>query len=97
MGNNTYLHGSINFSKIPRDMLTQNKNGEAVLWCDIFEKQSPDKYGNTHYIKVYNKQTRQTIYLGDFRIQEFRSQPGSGDAYRGSIPGAQDPSFAVER
>lgn len=78
MANNTKLHGLLNLSKIDKAIIVKNKNGESCIWVDILEKRNgPDQYGNTHTVTLYNKDTRTTIYLGDFKPQEFG---GSGQA-----------------
>jgi len=74
---NTKLHGLLNLSKIDKSLIFKNRNNESCIWVDVLEKrESPDQYGNTHTITIYNKEARQTIYLGDLRPQEF----GSGAA-----------------
>ena len=73
----TKLHGLINLSKIDKSLITTNQRGEKVLWVDMVPRRAgADQYGNTHTITIYNKEARQTIYLGDLRPQEF----GSGAA-----------------
>lgn len=81
----TKLRGMLNLSKIDKSLITTNQRGEKVLWVDILEKKNaPDQYGNTHTVTLYNKDTRTTIYLGDFKPQEF------GNA--ASAPAPQDDS-----
>lgn len=82
----TKLHGCINLSKIGqfKSLITTNSKGEKVLWCDILEKRDgADQYGNTHTVTMYDKETRSTIYLGDFKPQEFgaaaHAAPAAGD------------------
>lgn len=68
----TKLHGRLNLSKIDKALITLNQKGEKCIWVDILEKKDgPDEYGNTHTITLYNKESRQTIYLGDFKPQQF--------------------------
>ena len=80
---NTKLHGLINLSKIDKSLIVKNKNGESCIWVDILENLSgPDQYGNTHTMTTYNKDTRTTTYLGNFKPQEFGSRaaaPASHD------------------
>ena len=68
---NTKLHGRINLSKIDKNLIVSDKNGNKCIWVDILEKKEPDQYGNTHTLTMYNKEKRETIYLGDFKPQEF--------------------------
>lgn len=67
----TKLRGMLNLSKIDKNLITTNSKGEKVIWVDIIEKREPDQYGSTHYVALYNKETREKIYLGDFKPQEF--------------------------
>lgn len=73
----TKLHGRINLSKIDKNLIVPDRNGDKCIWVDILEKKEPDQYGNTHTLTLYNKEKRETIYLGDFKPQEFG---GSGPA-----------------
>ena len=68
---NTKWHGRINLSKIDKNLIVSDKNGNKCIWVDILEKKEPDQYGNTHTLTMYNKEKRETIYLGDFKPQEF--------------------------
>lgn len=66
------LHGLLNLSKIDKSMITTNARGEKVIWVDMVpRKGGADQYGNTHSLQQYNKETRQVVYLGDFKPQEF--------------------------
>ena len=70
----------LNLSKIDKNLITTNSKGEKVIWVDIIEKREPDQYGSTHYIALYNKETREKIYLGDFKPQEFGSAASAPSA-----------------
>lgn len=80
----TKLHGSINLSRIPKELISKNLKDDKVLWIDILEKREVDQYGNTHSIVLYNKngeEGKKNIYLGDFRPVEFGgSQPAQASA-----------------
>ncbi len=66
------LHGMLNLSKIDKSLITTNSKGEKVIWVDMVpRKNGPDQYGSTHSLQQYNKDTRQIIYLGDFKPQQF--------------------------
>ena len=81
------LHGLLNLSKIDKSMITTNAKGEKVLWVDMVpRKGGADQYGNTHSLQQYNKETRQVIYLGDFKPQEF----GTAAAPQGAPTPAPD-------
>lgn len=66
------LTGLLNLSKIPKELIGQTKKGEKCLFVDIIpNRNGADEYGNTHTITLYNKNTKQTIYLGNLKTQEF--------------------------
>lgn len=66
------LNGMLNLSKIPKEIITQNKAGDKVIYVDIVpNKNGADQYGNTHSIQLYNKETKQVIYLGNLKEVEF--------------------------
>ena len=66
------LTGLLNLSKIPKELIGQTKKGEKCLFVDIIpNRNGADDYGNTHTITLYNKNTKQTIYLGNLKEVEF--------------------------
>ena len=66
------LTGLLNLSKIPKELIGQTKKGEKCIFIDIIpNRNGADEYGNTHTITLYNKNTKQTIYLGNLKTQEF--------------------------
>lgn len=66
------LNGMLNLSKIPKEMIGQTKKGEKCIFVDIVpRKGGADEYGNTHSIQLYNKDTKETIYLGNLKTVEF--------------------------
>ena len=68
----TKLTGLLNLSKIPKELIGQTKKGEKCLFVDIIpNRNGADDYGNTHTITLYNKNTKQTIYLGNLKEVEF--------------------------
>ena len=74
------LTGLINLSKIPKNLITKNKNDESTIWVDIVpNKDGVDKYGNTHSIQIYDKANRKAIYLGNLKTEEFGKKGGMPD------------------
>ena len=66
------LTGLLNLSKIPKELLGQTKKGDKCIYVDIVpNRNGADNYGNTHAITLYNKNTKQTIYLGNLKEVEF--------------------------
>ena len=66
------LTGLLNLSKIPKELIGQTKNGAKCIYVDIVpNRNGEDIYGNTHTITLYDKTTKQTIYLGNLKEVEF--------------------------
>lgn len=86
----TKFNGPIRLSRIPKELIVKNKAGESVIYVDFVpRKGGADQYGNTHSLSVYNKATRETIYLGDFKPVEFGTQqpaPAPANNYRQAAP-----------
>ena len=78
------LTGLLNLSQIDKSLIGTTKKNEKCIFIDIIPiKGGQDEYGNTHNITLYNKNTRETTYLGKPKTQEF----GGGAA----APGLRDP------
>ena len=66
------LTGLLNLSKIPKELIGQTKKGSKCIYIDIVpNRNGVDDYGNTHAITLYDKNTKQTIYLGNLKEVEF--------------------------
>ena len=72
---NSRLHGALNLSRIPKELIFTNKANEKCVWIDLVERQTPGKYGDTHSITVYDKATKQKHYIADLKPQEFGAAP----------------------
>ena len=74
------LTGLINLSRIPKELITKNKNNESTIWVDIVPyRNGADQYGNTHSIQLYDKANRKAIYLGNLKTEEFGKKGGMPD------------------
>ena len=89
------LTGLLNLSKIPKELIGQTKKGDKCVYIDIVpNRNGADDYGNTHTITLYNKNTKQTIYLGNMKEVEFgksgaatpAGQPASSEVDDGDLP-----------
>ena len=66
------LNGRLYLSKIPKELVLVDNNGRKYIYVDIVpNRNGVDDYGNTHTITLYNKNTKQTIYLGNLKEVEF--------------------------
>ena len=80
----TKLNGRLYLSKIPKELVLADDKGRKYIYVDIVPiKGGQDEYGNTHNITLYNKNTRETTYLGKLKTQEF----GAG----ATAPGLRNP------
>ena len=62
----------LNLSKISKDLVFTTQKGNKAIFIDIVpNKNGADQYGNTHAVTLYNKETRETIYLGNLKPQQF--------------------------
>lgn len=69
----TVTNIKINLSKIPRDKIFDGKNGKYID-VTIAERQSPDKYGNTHTMYHYDSETKVKTYIGEGKLFTFGQQ-----------------------
>ena len=80
------LNGRLYLSKIPKELVLGDDKGRKYIYVDIVpNRNGADEYGNTHTITLYNKNTKQTIYLGNLKTQEF----GAGATT--TAPGLRNP------
>ena len=80
------LNGRLYLSKIPKELVLGDDKGRKYIYVDIVpNRNGADEYGNTHTITLYNKNTKQTIYLGNLKTQEF------GGGATAPAPGLRNP------
>ena len=85
------LNGRLYLSKIPKELVLADDKGRKYIYVDIVPiKGGQDEYGNTHNITLYNKNTRETTYLGKLKTQEFGA-PAPG--LRDPLPETEDLPF----
>lgn len=74
------LHGMLNLSKIPRELITTNRNGDKVIWIDVLENLRPSQFGDTHSVSIYDRNAGQAVFVGNLTEQEFGKRPVSQPA-----------------
>ena len=80
------LNGRLYLSKIPKELVLADDKGRKYIYVDIVpNRNGADNYGNTHAITLYDKNTKQTIYLGNLKEVEF------GAGATAPAPGLRDP------
>lgn len=68
----TKLTGLLNLTRIPKRLIGETKKGEKCIFIDIVpNRDGEDGYGNTHAVTLYDKEKRETIYLGNLKSKEF--------------------------
>ena len=82
------LNGRLYLSKIPKELVLADDKKRKYIYVDIVpNRNGADEYGNTHTITLYNKNTKQTIYLGNLKEVQF----GSGaPGLRNPLPSTDD-------
>lgn len=85
----TKLTGRLFLGKIPKEAIQTANDGGKFIYVDVLERRAPGKYGETHTITMYDKNTRQTVYLADLKPVEFGVQqeaPAPANNYRQPAP-----------
>ena len=49
---NKFLNGGINLSKIPKEAITTDKNGNKWLNITVWLNETPDQYGNSGSVQI---------------------------------------------
>lgn len=83
----TLYTGSICVSDIPKEKLTQAKNGKLYLNLDLWVNDEKDQYGNIGSLSVrQTKEAREAkekkIYIGNFKpLEKTAPEPPTAQAY----------------
>ena len=85
-----YYTGIINLSRIPKELIKENRNGDKIVYADFSERRTPSQYGDTHYLKLYDSVNRQQIYIGDFRPSNFTKTAPAPEAPAPAPPAPAD-------
>ena len=90
------LNGMLNLSKIPKELIGQTKKGSKCIYVDIVpNRNGADEYGNTHTITLYDKNTKQTIYLGNLKEVEFGKSGAATPAGQSASSEENDLPFPI--
>ena len=85
------LNGRLYLSKIPKELVLGDDKGRKYIYIDIVpNRNGADEYGNTHTIILYNKNTKQTIYLGNLKEVEFGKSGAATPAGQQASPVEDD-------
>ena len=85
------LNGRLYLSKIPKELVLGDDKGRKYIYIDIVpNRNGADDYGNTHAITLYDKNTKQTIYLGNLKEVEFGKSGAATPAGQQASPVEDD-------
>ena len=85
------LNGRLYLSKIPKELVLADDKGRKYVYVDIVpNRNGADNYGNTHAITLYDKNTKQTIYLGNLKEVEFGKSGAATPAGQQASPVEDD-------
>jgi len=65
---NKFLLGSLNLSKIPKEKIKTDKNGNKWLDITIWFSEEPDQYGNNLAIQASSKKDEPKVYIGNAKF-----------------------------
>ena len=69
------LYGSICLSDIPRELITESKNGKKYLNIEVNQLQKPSQYGATHAVKMSVKKADRkagvNYYIGNLKPSKY--------------------------
>ena len=85
------LNGRLYLSKIPKELVLGDDKGRKYIYINIVpNRNGADNYGNTHAITLYDKNTKQTIYLGNLKEVEFGKSGAATPAGQQASPVEDD-------
>lgn len=73
------LNGYINLSKIDKNLITENRHGDKIIWVDLYTYDQADQFGNTACVATYDGRTKQKNYIANFRPKELKKSSGFTD------------------
>lgn len=76
---NKFLNGGINLSKIPKEAITTDKNGNKWLNITVWLNETPDQYGNSGSVQInQTKEQRDAkapkVYIGNLKAPEKKQE-----------------------
>lgn len=78
------LYGKLMLTRIPKELVQTDKNGEKFVWVDVAELKRQSLYGDTHYIAMYNVNKGENIFLANLR--ERQPKGGAAPEVAGDLP-----------
>ena len=63
-----FMLGSLNLSKIPKDKIKEDRNGNKWLDITIWFNEEPDQYGNNCSIQASAKKDEPKVYIGNAKF-----------------------------
>ena len=85
------LNGRLYLSKMPKELVLGDDKGRKYVYIDIVpNRNGADNYRNTHAITLYDKNTKQTIYLVNLKEVEFGKSGAATPAGQQASPVEDD-------
>lgn len=71
------LYGKLNLSRIPKEMIVTEPNGDKTIKIDVCERRQASEWGHTHYITTKGQPDPATgkpakIYLCDLKASQYQ-------------------------
>lgn len=89
-GNNQRYWGSINLDQIKAAItggVTPFKGAKgSYLDISVWVNETPDQFGNSLSIQVYNKDTKETTYLGNLKLADAPGAPVAAVSAADDLP-----------
>lgn len=90
MDNNSYLHGMLRLSDIPKNAIQTLEDGTKAIYVDVKERRQPSETGQTHYIAMRIKNSQgvyENVYIGNLKEEFFGgSAPAQPQKSAGRTP-----------
>ena len=89
------LSGKLILSKIPKELIQTDNNGNKYIWIDVVERRSVGQYGQTHSVTMWNKneqdRTKSTVYLADLKPSTFGQSTAAPQTAQSVKPNGDTP------
>jgi hypothetical protein len=82
---NKFLLGSLNLSKIPKEKIKEDRNGNKWLDITIWFNEEPDQYGNNLSVQVSAKKDEPKVYIGNAKFyvpKEDKEPPKAKEGFK---------------
>lgn len=71
------LKGFLRLSAIPKNLVQTTKSGAKGVYVSIAELREPGKFGETHTMTIWDKETKKAIYICDLKPDVWEDRKGA--------------------